>query len=489
MATCDICTEKYNKTSRKPVSCPGCKKVCCIDCVKAYILSTPHDPHCMFQDCKIQWTFSFMSETFPQTWIKGPYSEKEKAKVIDLEKALIPSTMPAVEQVRNRRVFYAESKKIAPFLHDIQILCNDIANWTGVRNDGYAPIGLVKGCVGRLKKVVDRLTFCADIEAEEKSESEDKTRKVFTKPCPADNCNGMMNGSYVCAVCSTKVCPSCFAIKRLKMEEVKEEHVCKEEDIETANLIKRETKQCPKCAVNIFKIEGCSQMWCTNCNTAFDWRSGQVINGAIHNPHFFEWQRMQTASGASDAQNYEGCLWPDMDNRQWWEVTNSIRALISVLHNPTYNPVSNFIRSVHHMLDWARLRPYSELNSNLRVHYILGDLSEEEFSKKTYAVFKANRFDTARWDIVEMLHRAGQSLVNSLERQPSIEVKVKQSTDLVNSIRRLVAYYNRCMWHHHKEHNSLRQFTLIEHENFGMFNRITIKSNLGGLNPRPEFDE
>ena len=32
-------------------------------------------------------------------------------------------------------------------------------------------------------------------------------------------------------------------------------------------------------------------MWCTSCHTAFDWRTGQIENGRIHNPHFIEFKK------------------------------------------------------------------------------------------------------------------------------------------------------------------------------------------------------
>ena len=59
----------------------------------------------------------------------------------------------------------------------------------------------------------------------------------------------------------------------------------------SAELIKQETRPCPSCGIRIYKIEGCDQMWCTGCHVAFSWRTGLRVNGPIHNPHFYQFQR------------------------------------------------------------------------------------------------------------------------------------------------------------------------------------------------------
>ena len=34
------------------------------------------------------------------------------------------------------------------------------------------------------------------------------------------------------------------------------------------------------------KIDGCNQMWCPECKQAFDWITGKIETGPIHNPEY-----------------------------------------------------------------------------------------------------------------------------------------------------------------------------------------------------------
>lgn len=111
--------------------------------------------------------------------------------------------------------------------------------------------------------------------------------------CSYDNCNGFVNDRYECELCRHRYCNKCFAIlnndKSNESESNSENHVCKQEDLLSAEEIMKSTKPCPKCASRIFKISGCSQMFCTNCHVGFDYNTGKIIKKNFHNPHRMEW--------------------------------------------------------------------------------------------------------------------------------------------------------------------------------------------------------
>jgi hypothetical protein len=136
-----------------------------------------------------------------------------------------------------------------------------------------------------------------------------RSRTKFIRACPLETCRGFLNQQWKCTVCNVHTCSKCNVPKVPKaketngmeetndakdtndMEETKDEHVCNPDDVATAELLANDTKPCPQCGTGIFKIDGCDQMWCTECKTAFSWRTGNVETGHVHNPHYFEYQR------------------------------------------------------------------------------------------------------------------------------------------------------------------------------------------------------
>ena len=108
-------------------------------------------------------------------------------------------------------------------------------------------------------------------------------------PCPNNDCRGFLSTQYKCEICKLYTCPTCHEIIGHSKTD---EHTCNPDSVKSAELIKKDTKSCPNCGIRIFKISGCDQMWCTECEVAFSWNTGKALhNVVIHNPHFYNRQK------------------------------------------------------------------------------------------------------------------------------------------------------------------------------------------------------
>ena len=118
----------------------------------------------------------------------------------------------------------------------------------------------------------------------------------FTRKCPYEECRGFLNTEMKCGLCIQEFCEHCNEVITCVGNNVYV-HICNPETVETMKLINKDTKPCPKCGTMIHKIDGCAQMWCTECHTAFDWRSGRIETGRVHNPHYFEFKQRSREHG------------------------------------------------------------------------------------------------------------------------------------------------------------------------------------------------
>jgi hypothetical protein len=128
---------------------------------------------------------------------------------------------------------------------------------------------------------------------EDTDESTDEIKEdpslLIVMGCMKSECRGYVTKKYTCGICETKYCKDCRNI-------CDDEHKCNADDIASVKLLDDTTKPCPKCKISISKIDGCDQMWCINCKTAFSWSNGTIENGLVHNPHYFEYLRRTQGS-------------------------------------------------------------------------------------------------------------------------------------------------------------------------------------------------
>jgi hypothetical protein len=362
-------------------------------------------------NCKAEWEYKILISLFTRNFVDGTYKKHTEKILFDRERALLPATQPLVEEEKRKK------------------LIND--RIIQIRNE--------------MKRLKTELQNCY----REYNNSSNETKQVFVKKCPVADCRGFLSSQWKCGMCETWSCSNCHEIKGLTKTAL---HICKKENVETARLIEKDTKPCPKCACPIFKIEGCDQMFCTQCQTPFSWRSGRVENGVIHNPHYFEWQRQR---GTQERNLLEVRCGREIDNvflnalfgNCSLQLENITRYMIHIriIELPKY--VNNRIRD----------------NQDLRIKYLKSEISEEKFKQN---IQKRQKTIKKHQEIANILHVYVNSLTEILYRYADDYKKSKFYKDgnLLVPVERkyikewsaLTEYVNECFLNVSKTYKSQR---------------------------------
>ena len=225
-------------------------------------------------------------------------------------------------------------------------------------------------------------------------------------PCPSEKCRGFLSTQYKCGFCNLYTCPKCIEIIGPNKNVP---HTCKEENIKSAELIRKETKPCPSCGTRISKIDGCDQMWCIECHKAFSWKTGRIDNGTIHNPHFYQFQRNNNNGHIPRAPGDVVCggLCSYEDVRRYvipkinyalktylneYDSILKMRDALLLIHR-----ILNHIRHVTLVDIRQKVVDYSNFEK-LRVDYILQKITKEDMEKNIY------KNDISRRKLSEQLH-------------------------------------------------------------------------------------
>jgi len=273
MECCQVCCEKINNSNHKKVECPFCDLKSCRSCSQKYLLSTVEDPHCM--GCKHEHNRELV-DTYCSAVFRNVHYRKHRENVLfEREKARLPETQPYVIRELKKRSLRSSYVYMYFILGHIDYE-PDLSE--------YAKSALKEEIKIAIMNIYEELHGMADVNPVINN------NHVYTQTCLNDDCNGFLDENFVCGICTTSFCSKCH-------EKMTSTHVCNKDTVKTVKLIKKDTRPCPKCSVLIHKIEGCAQIWCTQCQTAFDWRTGQIETGRIHNPHYFEFKKRSREHG------------------------------------------------------------------------------------------------------------------------------------------------------------------------------------------------
>jgi len=374
--TCNICIEKYN-SRRTPVRCPySCGYTACSSCIERYLIESSQEPHCM--NCRREWSIIFMEKNFSHAAI-GRLKKRRNYLMMVKDMSHLPEAQTILE-------LETEHEKLKDKIEDMN------------------------SSLILLRSQIEQAYGGAKIEKE-------KTMVKKVK-CPLEDCRGfMIRGT--CGTCNKRVCMKCYKEKK----DMK--HNCLTEDRDNMEYMKMNTKPCPKCGIRTSKIMGCSQMWCTNegCHTSWNWDTGAVEKGIIHNPHFFEWQRNN--NGRVDRNPHDiicGGLPPTLPNS-----------------HDKHSLIQKFTIFRHIEYD-ARRNVEEKSNIDIRVSFLKKKINEQDYAKYIGKRDHMLRKRTAFRGLHDMFRLAATDIFQRLlqEKNPTDETLLPYAQELD----RLKDYFN-----------------------------------------------
>lgn len=258
---CAVCCDSFNGSTRKQVVCKVCAYAACMACSTKYLLETTQNPHCM--NCRTGWTREFLFDNFTNKFVNKDYKNHREVVLFERERSLMPSTQPYVEilkkvdnlqkekdELQEKIQTYQKHKSDAYDSMLVSQQYNDIDEIMNFRRQ----LGVYNYKTVKCEEEMKALDYHKNLLLN-RSNTANAERRAFVRACPADDCRGFLSTQWKCGLCDARVCKECHEIKQIGDTET--EHTCKPESIETAKLLAKDTKACPKCAALIFKIEGC----------------------------------------------------------------------------------------------------------------------------------------------------------------------------------------------------------------------------------------
>ena len=476
--------DSFTKTVRKQTDCPYCEVPICRACLQTCLLmDNAAEPVC--PSCRAAWSREFLNDQLTASFRNGPFKKYREKILLDRERARLPETQeeaarykaaveflkPIDEKIKALRTKIDElpSKKAVVKAQNDYYACRKgttHAEWLETRTPLYHAYELARKlnqtetlAVRKQIKALNKGTrghrytkssfghayvpyvpltaaqnalLMAGVPYNQVVQGtrtvEEKKKPVFIQKCPASTCEGFLSTQWVCGLCNIKVCKDCHEPKTDTAI-----HMCDPELVESIKAIKKEAKPCPKCAAQISKIDGCDQMWCTQCKTAFSWNTGKIEEHIIHNPHYFQWMRENgqvvprapgdvappnpcAARGALDAQLQTILTTRDGGAAKVVEdVRQFLRLFLEIEHEHLRN-------HRHTLQDNER----DEWRRQLRVQRMVNEINDDKWKQTLQRKEKETHKARDKLQLLEMYHTAGKEIMGQVMTGVDIEEIHKQ---------------------------------------------------------------
>jgi hypothetical protein len=350
--------------------------------------------------CKRAWNDEFLDLNFTKAFRTGPYKKHRETVLFEREMSILPTRQGRVESTIKYRDVKKEQANLNKEIYELDKKRRELM----LQHD-------------RLMVRVTRYQYESqgrEPPAWTLDRGEERTvveRAKFIMKCPDSECRGFLSSAYKCGTCQKWACPDCLEIKG---DEKDTEHTCSEERKESVKMILKESKPCPKCGERISKIDGCDQMFCTGCHTAFSWNTGQIVNGVIHNPHYYEYLRKQGGGVAPRNPGDVPC-----GGIPYFNILHN--AMSKCSHNQRH--IVSHIHRITSEIQDQRIRNYqggftAEDNGDLGVLYLMKQIDKEDMKKElAKREIKRNKHSAIR-AVLEMLVTTSSMMLNTIVTNP-----------------------------------------------------------------------
>ena len=295
-----------------------------------------------------------LSDMMPKSFLKEEYREMRETVFFEEEKTYLPALLDEAELTKKIQNFKASIRAIESDIKENDEFEEQLVR---VQRERHRELVKARDVIHvKLRKLTHR-----PVRAEK--------REVVMK-CPIGECRGFLSDKFHCGMCDTDVCKDCH----LKKDE---EHKCNADDVATVTELTRSTRPCPKCNVRIYKTDGCDQMFCVQCHTAFSWNTGKEEQGVIHNPHYFETLRAGGIHEIRHRQDHGGC----------GQIPTAVEILrrVRVFCQSERDDIFKIYQKVvhHRQVTLPQLVVRVDRTTD-RIRYLIGDMEEKKFKQKLY---------------------------------------------------------------------------------------------------------
>lgn len=410
-ASCPICIEPIN-SKRTTVTCPACNYYSCISCMIQYFTESKASPQCM--NCHKPFNQEFLRNNIKNSKLNEIF-KSQKEILFNEQQALFPHSQEYMKLQNRENELKKEMQSKYEIIRQLKKEINDI--YTQM----IPVLSAQRNYRTRLAQQGASISTNVYVQP-----------KVYLFPCIQHNCKGFVEDkTYKCGLCETLYCKSC-------QNENTENHECKEEDILSVKMIKKDSKPCPKCSISIHRISGCADMFCTSCYTTFNWNTLQINENGNSNPLYYRWLR----EGANLNFN------PNMNcNNVPLRVVFSSNQFKNLSKTNQKN-LSNILNSLHHTINTyyyflqGRNSPQNFETTTLstRIKYLQNKISKESFKTQLMKTYKLKEYDD---NIIQI-----RNLVNNYFGDAKTLITTSNEfnfDDFVSEYTRFTIYINDCV--------------------------------------------